>query len=461
MSHVLGASLKAAMVTAAAKQVAAAGLVVQSTQVTFAGSTAYAVWESPVVRWGQPNGRAFKINYPALNDAALLSRVEADLIAAYTLHETGHVCYTNNDDGTVRAAIVRAGGDPVKRSLIHPIANAIEDGRMEASVIAAGIARNSRQLFRRLLNKISAEAALDGAWNPTEWVHSAFAVAMLSREALGNGNASTATLLGRIPEPKRSLYAELMERVRKAPLGYDEKAWAYETATWFYLAWLAQSGSRKSEGGEAGPQPPDEDNDLKDREEEEFEEDFEAGDDAIEEPPPSKDGEKGEGEGSGGEDGGEGEGEEIEDEEDDGRGEGDKGDDGDGDDEGDEGGHGDGEGDPGDEGESSDGDPGDGEGEESDDGDDGEGGPDGDDDGECEGGRSDPFSSGDGKVDGRPNDAEPSVDDIFKRANKRTDGSKKSTLFSIQPAEQKDALAILADYAGEINDRPRDTRQYI
>ena len=188
MNRVLGSAIKAGVAISVAKQIAAGGKRM-TTLTRWSGKTAYAAWATD---WSP----TCVINYPLLSDDALLTRVEADLIAAYTLHETGHILFTTR---------VGLAGD------MHAIWNGIEDGWMENQVIAFGQAKNAKQLFTRLLNKLTHD--LPESFNPCQWSDAPFALAILCRQAFGNGNAFSASLLDRIPEPKRGLYETVMQEV--------------------------------------------------------------------------------------------------------------------------------------------------------------------------------------------------------------------------------------------------------
>jgi hypothetical protein len=244
MQRVNGTQLKASLSMACAKQVAAHKLRVGTYAVTFSGTKAFAEW-----RLGNYNARErnFRINYPALADDALLSRAEADLIAAYTLHETGHVLFSQNDQRVIRDKA--AVGDP-QRQTLHPFYNGIEDGRMEASVIDAGIARGAVRQFQRLLAMLVGNIAK--GWTPCDIMHAPFALAMLSRDALGNGNEFTHGLLDRIPEPHRSVYAKVYEACKSAPMGYDSNAWSWSIAKQFMADWNAM---RQGQGVPQQPEP--------------------------------------------------------------------------------------------------------------------------------------------------------------------------------------------------------------
>jgi hypothetical protein len=252
MTRVLAAFVKSAVNTAASKQVVSAGLHVNSCAVTFQGKTAYAVWRrqrpySAGNRCDKPAVK-YRINYPAMPDDALLTRKEADLIAAYTLHETGHVIYTPNNLDFDRRSLGLSFKNPDQR--LHMLANGFEDARMEAVVIRYG-ARNARNLFVALVTKLTAGITAD--WNPCDLANAPFTIALLGREALGNGNTFTSQLLSRIPEPQRSIYAAAVDWFADAPDGYDKGYWSYRVADAFLILWDAM---RKDQGKQPPPSQP-------------------------------------------------------------------------------------------------------------------------------------------------------------------------------------------------------------
>lgn len=382
--RILAATVKTAVNTAALKQVASVipGKISGST--TFSGRKAYVVWSNRTNRFGrmQPRHQSFRINYPAMPDDALLTRTEADLIAALTLHETGHVIFTENNMDRIRTV-------PGYLNLLT-LANGFEDGRMEQAVIASGTAKNAKQLFARLLAKLTADVGAD--WNPCNIANAPFALAVLSRDALGNGNEWSSQLLSRIPDPHRSLYAAYYERCKTAPMGFDTQLWSMNIAYDFLRDWRKM---RRDQPPEQPPEPPEQP--KQDDQQSEQQDD----DDCLPPPPSEDDPEDGDG----------------------------QPDDGDGDDQ------------PGDDGQPDDGDggdqPGDADGDDGDQpGDDGQ--PDDESDSDKDDGK--PFTDGGDKGD--PKSPEPSLDDMFKRINKRTD-SDAAVIGSFTPVRQRESLESL------------------
>jgi hypothetical protein len=249
--RVLASAIKSAVNNAAIAQVAAAGFTVSNSYCSFSGKTAFAVWRNTRGNWSvnYAVGRTFRLNYPAIADDALLTRAEADLIAAYTLHETGHIAYTNNN---VSLAAQSFGGH-AKVSNLHALANGFEDGRMEWVVINAGIARNARNQFARLLNKLTFDVSPQ--YNPCNIANAPFTIAVLTRDALGNGNKYSAGLLDRIPEPFKAIYAQIYEWCKTAPDGFDENLWSYQMADRFMTAWkkMREANPVQKIEGEDGP----------------------------------------------------------------------------------------------------------------------------------------------------------------------------------------------------------------
>lgn len=199
-NRVTGARLKAAALVHSRKQLLSLGVVMGRGKnnvgsVRFTGDQAYAVWS-----FDPSNGvRTYCINYPSMPDNALVSRREADLISAYTLHEIGHIAYTDND------AVKNAGLKGIRFELW----NGVEDARIEHAVIVSGGARGARSSYKKLMSKHT--IAIDKGFNPTSINHAPFALALVCRAAYGDGNGYAKRLLNRIPEPKRSLYAKVAD----------------------------------------------------------------------------------------------------------------------------------------------------------------------------------------------------------------------------------------------------------
>lgn len=222
-NRVKGATLKAAAIVHAKKQLGALGVpfIVNRGSATFTGKTAFATWDT--------NGglvTSFRINYPALPDNALIGRCEADLISAYTLHELGHIAFTDN-------SVVRH-----VKPAVFQLWNGIEDARIERAIIASGNARGARSAFKRLMSKFTVTADSEG-FNPASINGAPFALALICRAALGDGNGYAKTLLDRIPAAKRALYAEVAEGVKLLPLDRTGSAAALELAKAFLDKWVA------------------------------------------------------------------------------------------------------------------------------------------------------------------------------------------------------------------------------
>lgn len=223
-NQILGARVKAAALVHAQKQLGNLGFRFKpgSGSATFNGETAFATWTNSADDWVG----AFRINYPEMPDNALVSRREADLISAYTLHEIGHVAYTE-------AQITKG-----KAALLHYLYNGIEDGRIEHAVIASGKARGARSMFKRLMSKFTGKIVADGEFNPTSINCAPFALALVSRAAFGDGNGFAKQLLARIPEPYQALYAAVYDGIKSAPLDRSGSHVSLSLAQQFLDGWL-------------------------------------------------------------------------------------------------------------------------------------------------------------------------------------------------------------------------------
>lgn len=225
MNRISGARVKAAAGVHAKKQLRALGITFRNGAgvAAFKGKQAYATWNM------YPESDAvsdFAINYPAMPDNALVSRREADLISAYTLHELGHIAFTDN-------SAVKG----IQRLKFH-LWNGIEDARIEHAVIASGNAAGARSAFKRLMSKFTVGVDEQG-FNPTKINAAPFALALICRAALGDGNGYAKTLLNRVPEPKRALYAAVADAMPGLPLGRSGSAAALALADAFLEGWLA------------------------------------------------------------------------------------------------------------------------------------------------------------------------------------------------------------------------------
>ena len=221
-----GARVKAAARAHALKQLRHFGVSFHdgAGSTTFKGETAFASWNA-----GGLNGalQSFRINYPALPDNAMLSRREADLIAAYTLHELGHVAHTDNS--------VPRG----EQLVVFKLWNGIEDARIEHAVIASGKARGARSMFKKLMSKFTS-THLGDQFNPTSINSAPFTLALVCRAAYGDGNGFAKSLLARIPEPYKSWYAAAAAGVIELPLDRSGTRGALSLARAFLEAWLSE-----------------------------------------------------------------------------------------------------------------------------------------------------------------------------------------------------------------------------
>lgn len=219
-----GATVKAALLPAARRQLFSITKDIEPIAtgvVSFSGSTAYTQYFlrlGKIVSWG--------INYPALPDNAALTRKEADLMAGYTLHEIGHVLYTDN--GVTKAL------DP----FMFRIWNGLEDPRIEAAMIASGKSIGARSAFKRLIARHTVDIDNKG-FNPCRLSDAAFALALLGRAAYGNGNGYANRLMERIPEPKRAIYEAAVAALIATPLDRRGTAVVVAIARKFVADWRA------------------------------------------------------------------------------------------------------------------------------------------------------------------------------------------------------------------------------
>lgn len=225
MKTVLGAHVKSAAFVHAQKQLRALGIQFQDGHggVKFKGTKAWAAWKQDY-RNNDAVGN-FRINYPSLPDNAVLSRREADLIAAYTLHELGHIAFTDNRSSGVLSGVQ------------FRLFNGIEDGRIEHAVIRSGKAEGARSLFKALVERLCCD--IGPGFNPTNINDAPFALALISRAAFGDGNEYAKRLLSRIPEPYRALYQRVVDGLQGVALNRSGTARVVELAQQFYADWKA------------------------------------------------------------------------------------------------------------------------------------------------------------------------------------------------------------------------------
>lgn len=229
MQKIKSATIKAAALVHSQKQLRALlgsnSVFSGAGNVTFAGEIAFAQWTNTT------DGRVmtYRINYPAMPDNSFVSRHEADLISAYTNHEIGHIAYTNHSSLLAYSA--------PQYALLRNLWNGIEDGRIEHAVIASARANGARSGFKRLMSHYTSR--LDDKFNPTSINNAPFALALICRAALGDGNGFAKTLLDRIPEPKRSLYKAVADAMPSLSLDRDGTCQALGLAMKFLEGWKA------------------------------------------------------------------------------------------------------------------------------------------------------------------------------------------------------------------------------
>lgn len=247
--RVNGATVKAALLPAARRQlIAVAGADKVNPKAfgatSFSGDGAYTQFfmrNGIVYSWG--------INYPALPDNSLLTRKEADLMAGYTLHEVGHIAYTDNE-------ALPGGLSPQ----LFRIWNGLEDPRIEAAMIASGKAVGARSSFKRLMSRHTIGLDAQG-FNPTRFGDAAFTLALLGRAAYGNGNGYANRLMDRIPQPKRDLYERAIGSLLQTPLDRTGTAIVLQIARDFLAGWQLLEPAAPSAQQPAPQLPKDEPDD--------------------------------------------------------------------------------------------------------------------------------------------------------------------------------------------------------
>lgn len=179
--HVSVADLKLALPLSAEKLINASGVgrVRQDgLNVFFKGTTAKAAYSVRTTRHhngGVNEEYTATIVYPFMADDAYLTRGEADRLTGYTIHEAGHVLFT--DTNVFRAFAARG-------TFHKMILNGIEDARMEREVIRTGFSGGSRRCLEVLASSVVIRAINEG-YNPNESNNLAFTLAILGRDVCG------------------------------------------------------------------------------------------------------------------------------------------------------------------------------------------------------------------------------------------------------------------------------------
>ncbi len=116
------------------------------------------------------------LNLPSIPLDARMTTRERDLWAGYTIHETGHACFT--DFGVWQVAI---------REGVQDLVNALEDVRIERQTIASGVAANAQGLLEALASYML-EKALAQGFDPAQPQGFAFCLAIYGRAIVGGYN---------------------------------------------------------------------------------------------------------------------------------------------------------------------------------------------------------------------------------------------------------------------------------
>jgi cobalamin biosynthesis protein CobT len=172
--------------------------------VTWIGKTAFASKQEQKIDGFRTMSAT--INYPFIDDAAVLTRAEADLFGGYTLHEIGHLLYTDYEALRFNS----------RDKLTHAIWNGLEDPRIETAVINSGVG-GARVCFEQLLSKLLADAGRD--FNPADPRCVPFALAVLGRCHLwGYEHDLLRNVYDRLPAKIAEFYRYAMDKLSAAPL---------------------------------------------------------------------------------------------------------------------------------------------------------------------------------------------------------------------------------------------------
>lgn len=273
MQKIKSATIKAAALVHSQKQLRALlgkdAVFSGAGNVTFSGDIAFAQWTNTT-----DGGKVmtYRINYPAMPDNSFVSRNEGDLISAYTNHEIGHIAYTNH------SSLLAYSGP--QYSLLRNLWNGIEDGRIEHAVIVSGRANGARSGFKRLMSHYTSR--LDDKFNPTSINNAPFALALICRAALGDGNGFAKTLLDRIPEPKRSLYKAVADAMPSLSLNRDGTSQALDLAMKFLEGWKAiESVDQSAEDSRPWQQPQQQQQQQQSQSEDDSDDDSSEGDESF------------------------------------------------------------------------------------------------------------------------------------------------------------------------------------
>lgn len=172
----------------------------------------YETYDSLTGRWLlEPSHITASINYPRLPDAGSVTRGEADLIAAFTAHELGHVLYTDSK------SFLSCRNLPFPK-LHHKLLNGLEDPRIEWATIQSGKAAGAAKLFSQLSTKFCQKALNDPSFNPNDFAQAPFVFAILGRQAIGIEVIGADKFRSRITPKKLEWFERGIKVLLDAPL---------------------------------------------------------------------------------------------------------------------------------------------------------------------------------------------------------------------------------------------------
>jgi len=228
--------------------------------VTFAGKTAYCTKAEAISVKNGGRLVSAAINYPFIDDRAILTRSEADLFSGYTLHEVGHLLYT---DFSLNRNY------PVKPE-IFAIWNGLEDPRIETAMIQGGVG-GARICFEQLLSKLLVDAGK--TFNPCLPEQVPFALAVLGRCRLwGFEHPLLRNVYKRMPANIAAFYQFAMDELAGAPLDLSGTEYTMDLAKKLFS--MLPNGRPQQQ-----PQQPQQPSDEKSEGEEGDGSDYEPGDD--------------------------------------------------------------------------------------------------------------------------------------------------------------------------------------
>lgn len=184
-------------------------------RVTWTGQTAWTNFRHDPKRYGaRKTPVAALINVPAIKETALLSRGEADRLAAYVLHELGHVFWT--DLKLYRQA--RQDHGVFGKQLL----NGLEDPLIEHKLITSRWAPGSQSLFLALANNLLASALDNPQFDANHLGAAPFLLAIFGRAELSGHDIRTAAdVWTQIADARRAWFRKGLDGLRRCGATQD------------------------------------------------------------------------------------------------------------------------------------------------------------------------------------------------------------------------------------------------